>query len=209
MCPQAEEEHPLLHAVYENDLCLVTLLLQAGADPNVKAGETPLQIAVDTAKETLPLIVTLLSSGAAPDGRNSGETPLFHAICRKNLAAITVLLNAGANPNSYFHSDGSLLHSAVQSNDLAVVAALLNAKANPNAQNELGKTPLHYAAASTSPVEETLLVIELLLNAGADPGVEDWYWGWDAVQEADHNDIEDKQKLVTALQEGGIFPTRS
>ena len=43
--------------------------------------------------------------------------------------------------------------------------------------------------------------------------MEDWYWGWDAVQEADHNDIEDKQKLVTAdwvivdaLLEGGFDP---
>ena len=108
----------------------------------------------------------------------SGETPPRYA----EKTWLPPSLNAGANPNSDFHSDGSLLHSAVQSNDLAVVAALLNAKANPNAQNELGKTPLHYAAASTSPVEETLLVILGGLQ------VQDWYWGWDAVQEADHQD---------------------
>ena len=210
LCPQAGEEHPLRHAIYEKDLLVVTLLLQAGADPN--AGDiTPLQIAVDSASVALPVVVTLLAAGADPnDWGSGGFTPLYYAVSRKNLAVLSVLLNAGANPNSYFRSDGSLLHAAVQNNDLAVVAALLNGGADPNAQDEWGKTPLHYAAASTSPVEETLLVIELLLNAGADPGVKDWYDGWNAVQEADHNDhLADKQKLVTALQEGGIFPTRS
>ena len=208
LCPQAGKENPLRHAVYENDLLVVTLLLQAGADPNAGVDETPLHIAVDTANVSLPVIVTLLAAGADPDARGSRETPLYHAIERRNLPVITVLLNAGADPNYY--ADETYLHSAVRGDDLAVLSALLNAKANPNAQNEWGKTPLHYAAASTSPVEKTLLVVELLLNAGADPGVEDWYWGWDPVQEADHNDhLEDKQDIVTALQEGGIFPMRS
>ena len=208
LCPQVENENPLRHAVYENDLLVVTLLLQAGADPNAGVDETPLHIAVDTANVSLPVIVTLLAAGADPDARGSGETPLYHAIERRNLPVITMLLNAGADPN--FYADETYLHSAVRGNDLAVLSALLNAKANPNAQNEWGKTPLHYAAASEAPVEETLLVVELLLNAGADPSVEDWYFGWDPVQEADHNEyVEDKQKIVTALQEGGIFPTRS
>ena len=208
LCPG--DAPPLHRVVYENDLAAIVALLNAGADPdeNCRSGTTPLKIAVDRADVALPVLISLLAAGADPDAPGSGETPLYHAIERNNLAAITVLLNAGADPN-YYSDDETYLHSAVKGrNKLAVLAALLNAKANPNAQNEWGKTPLHYAGASTSPVEETLLVIELLLNAGADPGVEDWYDGWDAVKEADHNDhLGEKQKLVTALQEGGIFPT--
>ena len=205
LCPV--DDPPLHLVVYENDLAAVTALLKAGADPNGNgcSWNTPLKIAVDRADVALPVLISLLAAGADPDAPGSGETPLYHAIQRNNLAAITVLLNAGADPNYY--PDETYLHSAVRGNDLAVLAALLNAKANPNAQNEWGKTPLHYAAVSTSPVEETLLVIELLLNAGADPRVEDWYNGWDSVQEADHNEhVEDNQIIVRALLEGGIFP---
>ncbi len=209
LCPG--DAPPLHQVVYENDLAAIDALLKAGADPdeNYRSGKTSLQIAVDSANVALPVLMTLLAAGADPDARGSGETPLSLAVSRKNLAAITVLLNAGANPNSYFRSDGSLLHAAVQERtDLAVVAALLNGGADPNAQDEWGKTPLHYAAASTSPVEDTLLVVELLLKTGADPGVEDWHSGWDPVQEADHNEhVEDNQKIVTALLEGGLFPT--
>ena len=83
---------------------------------------------------------------------------------------------------------------------MVIVGELLKAGANPNAQNELGKTPLHYAVEDAD-VENTLPVVKALLDAGADPDVEDWEYGWTPLQAADNMSEEDSQKLVTVLLE--------
>ena len=62
------------------------------------------------------------------------------------------------------------LHSAADQGDLAAVTQLLSAGCDPNAFDELGRTPLHYAAdANRSDPDAQASTIEYLVSIGADP----------------------------------------
>ena len=193
--PPQDRETPLHQMAYGNDAVAITLLLEAGANPNARdaTGEAPLHWAVGA--ETL---ATLLDAGADPNARDDeGETPLYRAVDREDGAAVTALLNAGADP---MDDSGELLHWAVDRSHGAVVTALLSAGADPNVQDEFGRTPLHYAAGLNATVEEILPIVAALLDAGADSYVQDWYCGWDPLQEANHNEfVEDNRGIVAAI----------
>jgi ankyrin repeat protein len=60
------------------------------------------------------------------------------------------------------------LHCAAQQGDVAEVQTLLNVGYQPNEFDDLGKTPLHYAAEGGH-----LQVIELLIASGADVNAND------------------------------------
>lgn len=55
--------------------------------------------------------------------------------------------------------------------DFQEIAALLNQGVDPNAADDAGFTPLHFAAQEALPD-----AARLLLEAGADPNIKDW-WG--------------------------------
>ncbi|WP_353285650.1 ankyrin repeat domain-containing protein [Wolbachia endosymbiont (group A) of Gastracanthus pulcherrimus] len=82
---------------------------------------------------------------------------------------ISLLLEAGANPNVQNREDGkTLLHYVAECNDTSGIRFLLEViKANPNVRDQSGKTPLHYAAKNNC-----LQARELLLGAGANPNVQ-------------------------------------
>ena len=121
------DDFTLLHfATMSANLAVVRVLLDAGADPNVKDenGRTPLHFAAKN--NTNPAVIsTLLNAGANLEARTKslGETPLHMAATNnRNSALLTTLLDAGADP-----------------------LALLHRGADPNAQDHNGWTPLHHA----------------------------------------------------------------
>ena len=63
------------------------------------------------------------------------------------------------------------LYSAAYTGDREMVQGLLDCKADINSQNENGTTPLMMASAEANP--QTLPMVRLLLENGADPNVED------------------------------------
>lgn len=91
-CPRGENDQitPLYKAVAENDLKKVQLLLNVGADPNMKSHyELPSKL-----------------------GGGTGDTsPLFRALLNRNLKIVEALIDAGANVNEVDH-DVSILESA-------------------------------------------------------------------------------------------------
>ena len=191
-----DDRTPLHHAVENANYAATAALLKGGADPNAedRSGITPLNLAI--AGEDRDSAKALLAAGADPNAPDdSGEVPLFHAVDREDVELVRALLKAGANPN--YNSGETILHLAVQRTNAVIVAALLKAAAHPNAQNEFGKTPLHYAVEDVE-VEIILPVVKALLDAGADPEVEDWEYGWTPIQAAAEKD---NQKLVTVLLE--------
>lgn len=113
----------LLFAVERNAKMVVRLLLEKGADPNVRAHPQP----------------------HIPAGY-LGATVLKLAAEKRDTYVARLLLEAGAVVNSIEAYNFTPLHQAVFNNNLAMVRLLLEHGADPNAiEEESGRTPLDYA----------------------------------------------------------------
>lgn len=90
-----------LHIVAKRgDLLYTRFLLQKGADPNLRdvKGNTPLMVAVSGGYADLiaPLVAAKTNVN---QGNDSGETPLIRAVQRRDLAMVSELIAAGADPD--------------------------------------------------------------------------------------------------------------
>ncbi len=172
-------ESPLHKAVFHSRSEEVTSLLMAGANPNLRDvyGNSPLHRAalfghLEDAK-------LLLKAGADPNLRTTphprvkemlnpeeidewGETPLHVAVEHpQHIDMITVLLDAGADPNIQKHGGWTPLHGAYcgpPSLQGAIVQALVNAGADLEARStESLCTPLHNSAQCSATATKVLL----------------------------------------------------
>src|SRR6266404_2079746 len=100
------------------------------------------------------------------DARSS--TPLMHAAAIGSLAAMELLLKAGADVNAKNGLDSTALIWGAS--DPAKVRLLVDAGADVNARSKIGRTPLLIAAGSPGSVD----TVRLLLSKGADPKAVDF-----------------------------------
>jgi ankyrin repeat protein len=146
---------------------IVRLLLEHGADPNVKDfyGKTLLvalcEAGADRDAETIRL---LLEHGADPNMRGENGTPLLYAINmgpHGSAEIARLLLDHGANPDARDKSDSPALDCAVDKHNAEIVQALIAKKVSLNTTDALGRTALKVA-------EENQLteIATLLRNAG-------------------------------------------
>ena len=151
----------------------ISLLLDAGADPNERGpwDTTPLMYAAKST--TSPAILSLLlDAGADPDGKDGrGKNPLMYAAeSSPNPAVISFLLNAGADPNEKDdRGETPLMYAAESNSNPAVISLLLDAGANPDGKDNSGRTPLRYAAISNANPE----IMSLFLDLNPSLSVED------------------------------------
>ncbi len=107
-------------------------------------------------------VKALLAAGAPVDERNGDrQTPLMVAVLYKLLPLFKTLLKAGADVNAADRTGDSVMHYAATYGTPTLVQALLERGPNLGARNTEGETPLMVAL--------TARVVELLLQAGADP----------------------------------------
>lgn len=92
--PGSEHQTPLELAVAHGDVHLVTMLLDAGADPT-HTYEPILPQAVGGARE---VIEALIIAGASFDGLHDGRSALAKAAGRGDLSLVELLLESGAEP---------------------------------------------------------------------------------------------------------------
>ncbi len=147
----AAGETPLFCAVRAQANDTVALLLTRHAAVNVRnaKGETPLMVVTDF--DPLTVVSYLLEAGAdanLPYRQNSDdnipEGVLSNAINSGSVAAVTLLLKKGADPNLPGSTGSTPLVQAVQSGKEEMVTLLLNAGADPR-QKGYGNLPLQLA----------------------------------------------------------------
>jgi len=126
----------LLHWTVSLNLKEETLiLLQNGADPNVKDddGQTPLHIVSNP--EIAQLLIKYGADINARDNKN--RTPLHYT---KDPSVARLLLERGTDPNAVDNEGSTPLHTVPR-----IAEILLQHGADPNAKNKKGLLPIYYA----------------------------------------------------------------
>ncbi|XP_041460204.1 poly [ADP-ribose] polymerase tankyrase-2-like [Lytechinus variegatus] len=154
------------HSVFKDRLDCVKLFLSHGCDINARdqCGFTPLHIAArynraDMANE-------LITLGAHIDASDSlGCAPLHHALQKGHYNCSEVLLQHGAEANTFYKTIGYEIHAlpGIYSDCLEL---LLSYGADPDARDTQGFVPLHHATRARNK-----LYVYILLKNGADPDV--------------------------------------
>ncbi|HBB35293.1 MAG TPA: hypothetical protein DDZ80_27815 [Cyanobacteria bacterium UBA8803] len=169
----------LFQAIENQDLNLIASLLSNGTNPNILypefPGWTPLDHAIEQLEDggSIEAIILLLRHGASVNiwDANHDATPLLMALFRGQIEAVRLLLAVGADPNVVGSEGDSPLRWCVEQGDYETAAMLLRCGATKtidNAGGMGGMTALGIAAKRLD-----LKMIELLLQAGANPQVYD------------------------------------
>lgn len=173
---------PMFIAADEDiDIEIFKMLLDAGADVNAKSeySHTALGRCIQHSGR-IDVVKLLLEAGAkinvpCPYGsdffEHGGGDALGSAVYKP--AIFNLILQYGGDVNQ---NDGKLLREAAACGDSVRVKMLLDAGANANIRDQQGITPLLAAAHSkrTSDASDVAEVINLLLDAGADPNVTEY-----------------------------------
>ncbi len=179
-------ETALTMACGHNQPKVARFLLQKGADPNIKASsQTALMFAAESG---MHLIVSLLiSKGARINEKDSsGATALLYAVTEEapvdeehnSIKVVSALIAAGADVSVVKAQCGHTpLTEALMNMDNSVAASII-LKAVINQNKVLKKNPIVDAAEL-----EDFDIVELLLDAGADPSVQG-SWGRTALMYA-------------------------
>lgn len=151
---------PLHVAVLENNIELITDLVNNGNDPNLMDdyGMTALHLAVE--------MRNFRDTDSEPRSSirlEPGNSPLYMAIKSGDLDILKLFLDAmrGSNPKKFV--EYTPLHLAAEWGNSEIVKVLLKAGADVEAEDEYGLTPLHWAVESGN-----LNILRLLIDSNAD-----------------------------------------
>lgn len=137
---------PLSHAIACNCPEMVKMLINVGANVNMRnfKGHTPLCLACD--KDNLEFAKMLIESGASLEASTKdGETPLLLACKKSNLELVKYLISKGADINAKTAFGTSVLCSAILYGSSELCKYLLEMGADPENFDAEQKNALDYA----------------------------------------------------------------
>ncbi len=157
---------PLIAAVDGDRLEVVRLLLQRGANPNVRAefnGQVALHFAAK--KGNLAVVNLLLEKGAEPNIQDpSRQTPLWSASFQNHPSIIRSLVKNGANLHYKDPNGNTAMSIAAAGGATEAIAELAKLGLKPDEPNGFGRTPLFDAVDHGQPG-----AVQTLLKLGANP----------------------------------------
>ena len=157
----------LINAVRRNNIELVKLLLDAGANPNKKDNISYTALIYAVQYGYIEIVQLLLEAGVWVNIQNNiGDTALIEASLNGNIEIIELLLATGADPNIRNNDDDTALMWASQMGHIEIVELLLEVDADPNIRNFGDDTALIFAS-QMGYIE----IVGLLLDAGANPNI--------------------------------------
>ena len=179
MVKKTEDEcTPLFEAAYWGHSEVVSILLENGADPNIKSAfcisdenpggqtQTPLQRAA--AKGIIGMVQNLIDKGAEVDVADEfGETSLHKAAGKGMKDMAQMLIDRGANVDMVDALGETPLHKAAKYGMIDVVQVLIDSGANLNKGNMSGRTPMWVAGVRNYQLDESNQVVQLLKEKGA------------------------------------------
>jgi len=145
---------------------LLELLLERGAALEMKEGDGSNVLVAALREDELEMAKHLLAKGVdVNENLPGGGNALFIAIRNRNIEAMRMLIDAGVDVHGGGKAAPPIIFAAAV-REVPVVELLIDAGADVNAINPVnGLTPLHRAIGSGAEM------VELLLEAGAKPGV--------------------------------------
>ena len=169
----------LFMAIKQHDTAQVKALLTRGADPNEPQqqwpGLLPMQVAIHALADggELDVLLALLEHGADVNAWDAerDRTPLLEAACENQLAAVELLLNAGAEPNVRSSEGDTPLRACTEVGNVVMASLLLRAGATRTINDWGGLTGCTALGIAVSRLD--LPMMRLLLDAGADPEATD------------------------------------
>ena len=158
-----EYRTPLYFAVRENQIAVVTVLLERGAEPFWN-GDDLVEMASIRGHHDIKALIESKRPAGPRRPRHAGSA-LVHAAIRGDLEAVRSLLERGADPNEPEECNaphGRALYSAVYDKHVDVAKLLLEHGANPNQEVESSAD-----APSIAIMNSDTKMIELLASHGA------------------------------------------
>jgi ankyrin repeat protein len=188
-------------------------------------GVTPLLIAADHGY--VHIVRLLLDAGAAVEGNGSGKyswrheppTPLEQAAWYGHLEVAQLLMKAGAKTD-FSRGAWSMLFQAIHDGNAKAVKVLLEVGADVNGvvDDIHSSMPLHYAVKcwcsswdgdTLKPAARQLLILDILLQAGANPNATDEYGATPLCGALGEGSSANRVKMVEMLLNAGAEPNVS
>lgn len=164
----------ITHAIIRNNIDIVKVLLKKGANIDIldQEGKTILYLPIKYGYDEICSL--LLDHDKKIDNilvnlkDNNNNVPLHYAILFKNTFALTLLLEAGANPNITDNDGNNALHLSIYSKNYKICDIILSTQVNVNAQTLIGESALHISCNL-----KLAIITELLLKHDIDPNLQD------------------------------------
>ncbi|MHC4660255.1 MAG: ankyrin repeat domain-containing protein [Planctomycetota bacterium] len=172
----ADEQFPI-HIAAENGYAdSISLLVDGGADVNVKTGKTPSNhkhsLKIELRFEITPLLLAVMNSHISTARRLIGlgadvnakhyYTPLGLAVENENLEMVRMLVQNGADIEAKCNIERILI-AAIRKKNGDMIEFLIEKGANVNTTGSAGLSPLHIAI-----IRDMKGLIPILLDKGAD-----------------------------------------